>query len=206
MRIYLRSMRKSTSLAALLPGTRQAVLTATLMHPGRWWYLSDLAHHLGVPPSKLQRELARLVAGGILRKRREGNRTYFQANADCPFYPELRGLIVKTSGVVDVLREALRSRTESITWAFVYGSLASAKEEPTSDVDLMIVGRVGLAEVAPALRSAERRLGRAVNATVYRRGEFVRKLRGQHHFLQTVMKQPKLYILGSPDGLEAVPS
>ena len=100
LRIYLRDIRKKRPLDSLFPRTRQAVLTATLLHPDRWWYLSDLAKHLGVRPSSLQREIATLTSTEILRQRRDGNRVYFQANADCPFLPELQGLLVKTAGPV----------------------------------------------------------------------------------------------------------
>ena len=154
-------MHKKRALDSLFPRTRQAILTATLLQPDRWWYLSDLAKHLWVPPSSLQRELAALMGAEILRRRRDGNRVYFQANPDCPFLPELQGLLVKTAGMVDVLREALAPFQTRIDWAFIYGSVARAEELATSDVDLMIIGTVGLADLAPALRRAEKRLSRA---------------------------------------------
>src|SRR5262245_30298930 len=110
-------MRKKRPLDSLFPRTRQAILTATLLQPDRWWYLSDLAKHLGVPPSSLQRELAALVSAHILCRRRDGNRVYCQANADCPFLPKLQGLLVKTAGMVDVLHEALTPFAKRIDWA-----------------------------------------------------------------------------------------
>src|SRR5215510_4172165 len=155
-------MRKKRALDSLFPQTRQAVLIATLLQPNRWWYLSDLAKHLGVSPSSLQRELAALVSADILRQRRDGNRVYFQANPDCPFLPELQGLLVKTTGMLDILREALTPFANRLHWAFIYGSVAHAEELATSDVDLMIIGKLGLAELAPALRHTEKRLSRAV--------------------------------------------
>src|SRR3989475_11268713 len=104
MRPYLCTMRKSKALDALFPRTRQAILAATLLHPDRWRYLSDLARHLGVRPSSLQRELATLVNTGMLRQRRDGNRTYFQRNPDCPFLAALQALLLTTVGLVDLLR------------------------------------------------------------------------------------------------------
>src|SRR5215813_13177005 len=133
-------MRKYRALDALFPRIRQAILVATVLHPDRWWYLSDLAKHLGVRPSSLQRELATLVEAGILQRREDGNRVYFQANPDCPFLSELQGLLVKTAGIVDVLRETLAPFAKRIDWAFIYGSVARAEELASSDVDLMIIG------------------------------------------------------------------
>jgi predicted nucleotidyltransferase len=197
-------MRTSSALDALFPEVRKAILACTFAHPQRWWYLSALAHHLGVSPSSLQRELASLVQVGILRRKRDGNRVYFQPDPDCPFFPELHGLIIKTAGLLDVLRKALAPFAKSIRWAFVYGSFARAAERSPSDVDLMVIGKVGLAEIAPAIRKAEARLGRPVNPTVYTAEEFARKVEARHHFLQSVLKAPKLFVLGLGDELAAV--
>jgi hypothetical protein len=190
-------MRTSRAIDALLPKTRQAILAATLMHPDRWWYLSELAKHLGVRPSSLQRELATLVDAGILQQRCDGNRVYFCPNADCPFLSDLQGLLTKTVGLADVLREALEPFASHIDWAFVYGSIARAEELASSDVDLMIIGRVGLADMAPALRWAETRLNRPVNPTVYSQEEFAAQSTSGDPFLQAVLDGAKLGILGS---------
>jgi DNA-binding transcriptional ArsR family regulator len=196
-------MRKSKAIDAIFPRTRQAVLAATLLRPDHWWYLSDLARHLGVRPSSLQRELATLVEAGILHQRRDGNRMYFQPNPDCPFLPELQGLMVKTVGLLEVLREVLEPLTDRIDWAFVYGSMARSEELSSSDVDLMIIGRVGLADLTTPLRQAERRLNRPVNPTLYSREEFATKLAAGHAFLCAVLAREKLFILGDPHELAA---
>src|SRR5688500_7391705 len=98
-------MRVTPIIDALMPKVRQGVLSATLLQPKRAWYMADLARHLGTPPSSLQRELASLTAAGLLKRRRQGRMVYFQADTDCPVYPELSGLLSKTAGLADVLRE-----------------------------------------------------------------------------------------------------
>lgn len=191
-------------LDALLPRTRQGILAATFMAPDRWWYMSDLAKHLGRTPSSLQRDLAALTGAGILRRKREGNRVYFQADRDCPLFGELQGIMAKTTGLADVLRAALRPLVRRIVVAFVYGSVARSEEGPRSDVDLMVVGNVGLAHVAPLLRRAEQRLNRPVNATIYTPLEFVAKVRAGHHFLRAVLDREKLFVVGDGRVLEGL--
>jgi uncharacterized protein len=196
-------MRKKDLLDALFPRTRRAILTATLMDPAREWYLSDLARHIGVSPSSLQRELAGLVDAEILRRRVDGNRVYYRAEVDNPIFGDLRGLVLRTAGLKDVLAECLSGFRDRIDVAFVYGSVARGDESASSDVDLMVIGCVGLAELAPALKDAEARLLRPVNPSVYRAAEVVEKLRAGHHFLGTVMGGAKLFIVGGEDDLAA---
>jgi predicted nucleotidyltransferase len=190
-------MRKFSLLDSLLPKIRQAVLAATVLHPDRWWYLSDLAQHLRVTPSSLQRELASLVAAGILQSRRDGNRVYYQPDPACPILPELRGLLIKTIGIADVLRDMLTPFGSKIDVAFLYGSVARGEETSASDVDLMIVGGLRLAEAASALREAEKRLQRPVNPTLFSPQEFVQKATEGNHFVTTVLRGEKIYLIGS---------
>ncbi|MFH1554262.1 MAG: nucleotidyltransferase domain-containing protein, partial [Pseudomonadota bacterium] len=197
-----RNLRKSMSISALFPLIRQGILAATCLHPDRWWYQSDLARHLAVRPSSLQRELASLVAAGVLERRRDGNRVYFRADSDCPILPDLQGLLLKTVGLVDVLRESLEPLSASIEWAFVYGSIARGEEVGSSDVDLMVIGDVGLAALAPPLARAEQRLLCQVNPTVYARAEFLQKLAAGNHFLREVLAREKLFVLGRVSHLE----
>lgn len=191
-------MRKSSAIDALLPAVRQEVLAATLMHPERWWYLSDLAARLNRSPSSLQREVARLAEAGILETRNEANRVYYRPNADCPLLPELTGLIAKTVGVADVLRAALSPLAKKVDWALIYGSIARGDEAVESDVDLLVLGDITLAELAKPLKGAEKRLGRPVNPSVYPRHEFMAKLRAGQHFVRTVVAGEKLFLLGEP--------
>src|SRR6266545_3822748 len=191
-------MRKNRHpLDALIPRTRQLVLAATLMHPQRAWYLSALAKHVGLRPSSLQRELSALVGAGVLRRKRDGNRVYFQADHENPFFPELQGLLTKTAGLIDVLRDALKRFGPEIATAFVYGSIARSEERAHSDIDLMVVGSVELADLAPALRRAEARLGREVNATVYPPRELASKVQARHHFVRGVLSREKVFVYGS---------
>ena len=194
---------KSSPLDALFPKTRQAVLATVYRDPTREWYLSDLARQIGVTPSSLQREVVSLVRAGILRRREDGNRVYYSAETASPIFGDLRGLILRTAGLRDVLVEILESFRGRIDVAFIYGSLARQEETPTSDIDLMVIGRIGLAELAPALKDAENRLLRPVNPSIYTREEIAEKLAAGHHFLETVMSKEKLFVLGGKDDLAA---
>src|SRR4030095_10470560 len=196
LRNNLRVMRNPAVLAALFPTIRGDVLAATLTQPEKWWYLSEMAQFLKTSPSSLQRELKALVEGGIPETRREGTRAYFKADTGSPVFPELRGLIDKTAGVVSTLRTTLRPFERPIVCAVVYGSFARREEHARSDIDLLVVGDVGLADLTPALRKAEARLGREINVTSYSTAEFRRKAAAKEHFLAEVLRGPKQFAKG----------
>ena len=197
-------MRKTPALGALFPTARGAVLAATLTQPDKWWYLSELAQFIGTTPSSLQRELKALVDGGILERRREGTRIYFKADTRSPLFPELRGLLEKTAGLLPTLRQALKPFAGRIDCAFVYGSVARGREHARSDVDVLVMGAVGLAELAPALRKVEARLGRDVNVTSYSAQEFGKKIAAKDHFLTEILRGPKEFLKGTERDLDEV--
>jgi DNA-binding transcriptional ArsR family regulator len=197
-------MRNMPPLDALLPKTRQGILAATLLQPEKAWYVSELARRMGVPPSSLQRELRDLAEAGILKTHRQGRMSYYQANVDSPLFPDLRGLLLKTAGLIDVLADALKPVASKVVAAFVYGSMASGGEQSDSDVDVMIVGTVPASDLALSMRRARDLLGRQINPTTYTPAEFYEKRAAKDHFLTGVLGKPKLFVLGSDDELGEV--
>lgn len=190
-------------LDALLTRTCQRILIETLLpQSDKAAYLSDLARRLRVPPSSLQRELRSLVAAEILVSRRDGNRVYFHANDACPFLPELRGLVAKTVGIVVVLRQALGGLSDRIAVAFIHGSVAQSTERSASDVDLVVVGTIGMRDVSSALEKPQETLQRPVNPTVFTVDELRAAAHARKHFLTAVLGKPKLFVVGGERELE----
>ena len=188
-------------LDALFSKTRQNILATLLFAPERRWYLSDLAKSLRVSPSSLQRELASLTEAGILGREVDGNRVYYQANAGSPLLPELRSLFVKTVGLADKVRDMLEPFWNGIELAFIFGSIASGERAAHSDVDLLIVGSIGSADLALPLRDLERTLQIPVNITRYTVAEFGEKRRQNNHFLRTILLGQKIMLKGAVDEL-----
>lgn len=174
----------------------RAVLGLLFSHPERAFYLREIARAAGTSPSSLQRELAALTAAGLIVREARGHQVYFRANPDSPLFDELRGIVVKTFGVADVLRSALAPLASAIRTAFIYGSLARGEARPESDVDVMVVGDPAFAAVVERLRPAEAALGRSVNPTVYPAVEFSEKAAAGNAFLATVLGEPKIFLIG----------
>lgn len=180
---------------------RRQVLSLLLLHPGESFHLREIARITGTQPGTLRRELAQLADAGVLSKEKVGNLVRYKAEAACPIYDELRGILKKTAGVADVLREALAPLGDRISAAFVYGSVASGGERHPSDIDVMIVGTASFEEVVRALHPCQEQLRREINPNVYGLAEFRKKAKEKGSFLARVMAEPKLFILGNEDDL-----
>lgn len=188
--------------SALFGKTRRAVLALLYAHPDESFYLRQIARFVEGGQGGVQRELQRLTDAQIIRRTVRGRTAFYQANRDCPIFPELHGLVLKTAGVLEVLKAALTPLSDRIEVAFVYGSVARSQLRLGSDVDLFVVGPVSFGEIAEALTEAQSRLGRDVNPTVYDIADFRRRLAKKEHFVSAVVDQPKLFVIGSQHELD----
>lgn len=181
---------------------RARLLGWLMTHPDERYFVRQLTAILQEDSTNVSRELARLARLGLLTCQEEGRQKYYQANRHCSVFEELRGLAVKTIGLGDVLRAALRPITGRIRVAFLFGSFAQGKATAESDVDLLVVGDVGSAELAKALRPARAKLSREINATVYPPREFRAKAKAGHHFIAQVLNGARMYLVGGDDDLQ----
>jgi predicted nucleotidyltransferase len=188
--------------AALFGKSKRALLALFYVQPERSFYLRQVMRTLGIGQGAVQRELARLVDAGLLVRTQVGSQVHYQANPASPVFAELKSLMLKSSGVADVLREALAGLSERITVAFVYGSLAMGTGKASSDVDIMVIGDVSFGDVVSALQPAQKTIGREVNPSVYSKQEYRAKLQAKHHFLTSVIDTPKVFIVGGEHELK----
>lgn len=187
---------------ALFPAVRQRVLAVLFGSPDRSFYANELIALARSGTGAVQRELASLLAAGLITVRDQGNQKHYQANAASPVFAELRGLVLKTVGLADVLRAALAPLAGQITMAFVYGSVARREDTAASDVDVLIVSdALGYAEVFGALESAAQTLGRAINPTLYTRAELARRRAQDNAFVTRVLDQPRIWLMGDEEAL-----
>ena len=182
--------------AALFGKSRRAVLALFFSRGDKEFYVREVVRMTGVGQGAAQRELQRLSAAGIIRRRVRGRQVYYQANLECPIFPELKGLMIKTAGVGEVLRRALKPLASRIQVAFVFGSLAQGNERRGSDVDLLVVGNTTFGEVVAAVSPAQQGIGREINPSVYPPPEFGSKLASGDHFLTSVSKAKKMFLIG----------
>jgi predicted nucleotidyltransferase len=189
---------------ALFSRVRQRVLAVLFGNPSRSFYANEVIALAESGTGAVQRELATLSKAGLLTVRRQGNQKHYQANADAPVFTELRGLVLKTMGLADVLRAALAPLAAQITMAFVYGSVAQQQDTAASDVDVLIVSEdLGYADVFSVLESASITLGRKINPTLYTQAEIAKRISNDNAFVTRVLRQPKIWLIGNEEAFNA---
>ena len=187
---------------ALFAKTQRRVLGLLFGSPDRSFFANEIVRLAESGIGAVHRELATLEAAGLVTATRVGNQKHYQANRASPIFEELRGIVVKTFGVADVLREALAPLAAKIRVAFIYGSVAKGSDTAASDVDLMVVSdEVSYSDLFALATEAERRLGRKVNPTVYTPAELRQKLAAKSAFATRVLERPKVFVIGSENDL-----
>jgi len=165
-------------------------------------HVRELQRRSGLNDSTIRQELRKLVRLELVKGRKDSNRVYYTANRSNPLYPELRSLVLKTVGLVDILRAVLQD--DRIQMAFVFGSIAEGKETVDSDVDLFIIGNLGLRTVSKLLSGPSMKIGREINPHVMNAKEFRNRIETGEHFISSVIESQKLFIIGSENDLKTM--
>jgi DNA-binding transcriptional ArsR family regulator len=162
-------------------------------------YVREIERQAGLSIGTVRQELQKLLRMELVLARREGNRLYYRANREHPLFPDIRNIVLKTSGIVEPLKKALDKETVHI--AFIFGSLADNQEGAASDVDLMVIGSVGLRTLSGWLSGISERIGREINPHVLSPKEYRKRKSSGEHFLNRVLGSARIFIKGSEDDL-----
>ena len=163
-------------------------------------HLRELARRSGFAIGTIQTEMKKLVRLDLVERRKDGNRVYYQANKNHPLYGDIQQLVFKTSGLVDEFQRAVGDE-EAIQIAFLFGSAATGKLAAESDVDLLVIGDIGLRQLLSLLTGVSDRIGREINPIVMSAREFGKRVADGEHFITAVLDGPKHFIVGTADDL-----
>lgn len=183
----------------LFKGYRRRLLGLLLLHPDENYHVREIARLTATVAGTANKELKKLAAAGLLLKEKRGNQLLYQANKACVVYDELARILRKTSGLADVLAEALLPLAERIDVAFVFGSIASGKATSNSDIDICIVGDVSFGDAARALYDAQAVLQREINTKCFGREEWRQHLQNPSVFIRELLEKPVINLIGNRD-------
>ncbi len=186
---------------ALFTKTQQRVLGLLYGQPQRSFYTNEILRLSGMGVATVKRELDSLLTAGVLQMTKVGNQHHYQANPECVVYAELIGIVKKTVGLVGVIREVLLPLSDGIDCAFVFGSMASGKENAASDIDLMIIGDLSYADAVSALYPVQQILGREINPKIFSRQGWHHALKSNDVFAREIIEKPRMDVVGGMDGI-----
>ncbi len=181
---------------------RGKALALLLLQPQRRLHVREIARLTGTVAGTMNKELDRLQRAGLLERHSVGNQLQYCANPAHPVFAELSALLRKTIGLADVLTLALMPVANRVHVAFVFGSVAQARETALSDVDVMVIGAVDFGEVVNLLFEAQTTLQREVNPKVFSTADWRTKLAANASFVLDVLAKPKLFLIGSQHDLD----
>ena len=182
---------------------RIEILKLFIFNPHGRFYQRQISLESGQPIRAVQREVEKLEHVGLIKKSTWGNRVYYAVDVSCPIYAELKGIIFKTTGIAPALKAGLAG-SRGIVFAFIHGSYAEGKEAPSSDIDLMVIGDISSRNVSKILSGPKTELSREINYAVFKTAEFRDKVKKGDHFLNTVLKKKKIFIIGCEDELKRI--
>lgn len=189
---------------ALFSKVQARVLGLLFGNPDRSFYANELFRLAGSGTGAGVRELTKLSTVGLITVNKIGNQKHYQANREAPIFEELRGIVLKTFGMADVLRQGLLPIANKISVAFIYGSIAKGSDTAKSDIDVMVMGdNIAYPDVYAALMPAEQQLARKISLAIYSRDDATRKLEKGNAFLTRIIAQPKIFLIGSEHDLPA---
>lgn len=199
----MRTHSESNVGSALFTNTQQRVLGLLYGHAGQSYYTNEIVRLTNAGSGAVHRELKKLSAAGLLTESALGNQRRYQANPASPVFEELRGLITKTFGIADHVRQALQALAPRIHVALIYGSVARGQEGPQSDVDLLIIAdNLEYREIFNALSQVEAVIGRPVNPSLYTPADWKKRLQEQNSFVAQILAQPKIFLIGAENELQ----
>jgi predicted nucleotidyltransferase len=187
--------------AALFGTVRRRVLGLLFREYERDFYQREVVEAVGCGSGAVQRELKQLANAGLITREKRGRMVFYQANQEAAVFEELRGLVMKTSGLADIIREALEPDAERIEVAFIYGSMAEGTDDAHSDVDVMVIGDLTLWDRAGSFIDTQMQLNREINPVYWSSERLRRKLSEGEHFARAVMRGAKVFLMGDENEL-----
>lgn len=182
----------------LFSKTLREVLVLLFNHSDQSFYTNEIIRLASSGSGAVQRELKKLVTVELITIQRVGNQKRYQVNQGSPIFSELRSIIIKTFGMADLIKNVLTPIAKQIHISFIYGSIAKQMDRSKSDIDLMILSdKLSYADVFPLLESVGLKLQRTINPTIYSPMELSLKLKKGNDFLNRVMEQPKIFVIGN---------
>lgn len=118
--------------------TRIKLLVKFFVNAKNTAYLRNLETEFGESTNAIRIELNRFVDVGLLNFQKIGNRKYYKANINHPYFNNIHQLLLKHVGI-DTIIENIIIKTGNLEKAFVTGEIANGNQG--NIIDITLVGK-----------------------------------------------------------------
>lgn len=184
----------------IISRVRVKILQLFFLSLGNIYHVREIVRRTDEEINAVRRELLHLEKGAILSKEHRANRLFYSLRKDYPLYYNLLELINKTSGLGGGLLKN-KAKLGKIKYAVISGRFIRNLQRGGNDVDLLVVGKIVLPELAQIVRAEEAKRERELNYTVMSEEEFEFRKRRKDPFILSILAKSKVIVIGDEEEL-----
>lgn len=162
------------------------------------YYVRELVRMCKEEINAIRRELERMETRGMVSKEKRGNRLYYKFKKDYLFYPELLRLVAKTTGLGKALIRQ-RNRLGKVRYALLSGKFIRHRPHSDTDVDILIIGDLVMAEASRLISDYEQKMKREINYSVMTKDEFEFRKKRRDPFIFQVLLSDRVMLIGDEE-------
>ncbi len=179
---------------------RVKILQLFLTSTDNLFHVRDIVRRVEEEINAVRRELARLEKYGLVASEWRGNRRYYRFRKDYPFYPEILGMVVKSTGLGGAIVKN-RGKLGRIKYAMMATRFVKNEVSGAEDVDLLVVGQIALPELQALIAEEQAKREREINYSFMDEAEFTFRMKRRDPFILHVLIQAKIMLLGDESDL-----
>lgn len=184
----------------IISRVRVKILELFFNQPGEMYFVREITRQTHEEINAVRRELDRMLAAGILKSEERGNRLYYYLNRNYTFFAELLRMVRKSTGLGQKLIKH-RKKLGTVKFVMFSGKFVQSSRSRQSEVDILVVGDVVLAELEALMNEEQQRLGREINYTVLAEDEFAFRKQRRDPFLLDVLYGTRVMVIGNEEDL-----
>lgn len=158
--------------ALITSKTRIKLLLKFFLNSDRQDYLRNIESDLGDNTNAIRVELNKLEAAGLLVSFVKGNKKYFQSNNKHPLFPDIQSILMKITGLDDLMKRVLTNVGE-LEKVYLTGALAEGNESEI--IDLILIGKIKREYFSELMAKAEKYIQKKIRFVVFDADEFAEK-------------------------------
>lgn len=173
--------------------TRVKLLRIFLSNQDRAFFVRELTRKIKERINSVRRELTNLEKIGIIIKKNEKRKVFYQVNKEHILYQELRALILKAEvGLERSLARTIKS-IGNVRLMVLTGMFTGMKEE--TQTDILIVGTINRKKLNSLMKRFQEDFGRQINYTVMTSKEYKYRKDLTDRFLFNILENNKVVLV-----------